>query len=254
MEPVMKRMLLLFTFVAVLVMSATVAAEETEAIVRVNAPEFVSGTFEVTIDVEDVTDFDSGQYYLSFDPDVVSFVDVESGSMGDTEVPIDMSDLIEEGKVRVLFNIKGADGVSGSGYLSKVIFGTEGAQGDVSVMEISNGELVGVNPDMDKGDPSTWTVDILADWFDDTVTIGTATQASSVARSTPDVASHPSLGPTQAPTAASVVQDTPIATDSGMTSEKSEPDDKGVLTTKNFIALYTFIGLFAFIYVLTLLR
>jgi hypothetical protein len=258
MEPVMKRMLLLFAFVAVLVMSATVAAEEPEAIVRVNAPEFASGTFEVTIDVEDITDFDSGQFYLSFDPDVVSFVDVESGSIGATEVPIDMSDLMEGGMVRVLFNIKGADGVSGSGCLSKVVFETEGALGATSVMNISNGELVGVNPDMDRGDPSTWTRNILADWFNDTVTIGTATQASSVARSTPrptpDAASHSSLDPTQNPTTASVVPDTPVVADSVVTSEKSEPDASELLTTQNFIALYAFVGLFAFIYVLTLLR
>lgn len=254
MEPFMKRMLLLFTLVAVLVMTATVAAEEPEAIVRVNAPEFVSGTFEVTIDIKDVTDFDSGQFNLLFNPSVVSFVDVEPGSIGDTEVPIDMYDLVEDGRVMVLFNIKGADGVSGSGCAAKVIFETEGAQGDVSIMNMSDGELVGVNPDMDRGDFSTWTIVIPAEWFNDTVTIGTATQAVATARSTPDAASQPSINPTQNPTTASAVHDSTITVDSAIPSEKSEPDAQELLTTQNFIALYTFIGLFAFIYVLTLLR
>ena len=259
MEPIMKRMLLLFTLVAVLVMSATgAAAEEPEASVRVNAPEFVSGTFEVTIEIEDVTDLDSGQFYLSFDPDVVSFVDVEPGSIGDTEVPMDMSDLMEGGMVRVLFNIKGADGVSGSGYISKVIFETEGVQGDTSVMNISEGLLVEVNPDMDTGDSSTWTIKRPADWFNDTVTIGTVMQESSIARSTPrptsDAVSDRSLDPTQEPTAASVVHDATITIDSAIPSEKSEPDAPEILTTQNFIALYTFIGLLTFIYTLTLLR
>ena len=261
MEPVMKKILLVFTFVAVLVMPATsVAAEESEAnvSVRVNAPEFVSGTFEVTIDVEDVTDFDSGEFNLSFDPDVVSFVGVEPGSIDGTEVPIDMFDLIEDGRVRVLFNIKGADGVSGSGCVAKVIFGTGGAQGDTSIMDISDGLLVGVNPNMDRGDSSTWTINILADWFNDAVTIGSAAQASSVTISTPrptsDAVSDQSLDPTQEPPTASIVHEVSSVADSARECEKDEPNGLEMLTTPDCISLYTMIGLFAFIYAFTLLR
>ena len=250
MEPVMKKMLLVFTFVAVLVMPATGAVdEEPEANVSamVNAPEFVSGTFEVTIDVEDVTNLDSGQFDISFDPDVVSVVDVEPGSIDGTEVPIDMWRLMGDGIARVTFNLKGADGVSGSGYVAKIIFETKGAQGDTSTMDISEGLLVDIE-----------ALKIPADWFNDTATIGSATQASSVTRSTPrptsDAESDQSLDPTQKPTTVPIVQDTPIATDSASTSEKNEPDGLEILTTQNFIALYAFIGLFASAYALTLLR
>lgn len=250
MEPVMKKILLVFTFVAVLVMPTTGAVdEEPEAnvSVMVNAPEFVSGTFEVTIDIEDVTNLDSGQFDLLYDPDVVSFVDVEPGSIDDTEVPIDMWRLMEGGRVRVLFNLPGADGVSGSGYVAKIIFETKGAQGDTSTMDISEGVLVDIE-----------ALKIPADWFNDTVTIGDATQASSVTRSTPrptsDAASHPSLDPTQKPTTASVVHEVSSVADSAKISEKNEPDAPEILTTQNFIALYAFIGLFAFAYALTLLR
>ena len=251
MEPVMKKMLLLFTFFAVLVMPATGAVdEEPEANVSamVNAPEFVSGTFEVTIDVEDVTNLDSGQFDLSFDPDVVRIVgDVEPGSIGGTEVPIDMWRLMEEGRARVTFNLKGADGVSGSGYIARIIFETKEAQGGASTIDISEGLLVDIE-----------ALKIPADWFNDAVTIGTATQASSVTRSTPrptsDAASDQSLDPAQKPTTAPVVQDVSSAADSASTSEKNEPDGLEILTTQNFIALYAFIGLFAFAYALTLLR
>ena len=259
----MKQMLLLFTFIAILVMPVTgAAAEEPKAnvSVRVNAPEFVSGTFEVTIDIEDVTDFDSGQFDLSFDPDVVSVVDVEPGSIDGTEVPIDMDRLMEEGSVRVLFNLKDADGVSGSGYVARIIFETKGMQGDVSAMNISEGLLIKPNPSkyIAVEDYSTSVPKIPADWFNDTVTIGDTTQASSVTRSTPrptsDAVSDRSLDPTQEPTTASVAQGASIATDSAKISEKSEPDAPGILTTQNFIALYAFIGLFAFVYAFTLLR
>ena len=261
MESVMKKMLLLFTFVIVLVMLATGAAAEgpeANVSVRVNAPESVSGTFEVTIDIEDVIDLDSGEFDLLFDPDVVSFVDVEPGSIDSTEVPIDMDRLIEEGIVRVLFNLKDADGVSGSGYVAKVIFETEGAQGATGFIDISGGGLSGVNPNMDRGDSSTWTTKILADWFNDTVTIGTAAQASSVMRSTPrptsDAASDRSIDPANNPTIASVVHDVSSVADSAKGSEKDETNGLELLTTQNCIYLYTLVGLFAFIYAFTLLR
>lgn len=261
MESVMKKMLLLFTFVIVLVMLATGAAAEgpeANVSVRVNAPESVSGTFEVTIDVEDIIHLDSGEFDLLFDPDVVSFVDVEPGSIDSTEVPIDMDRLIEEGIVRVLFNLKDADGVSGSGYVAKVIFETEGAQGATGFIDISGGGLSGVNPNMDRGDSSTWTTKILADWFNDTVTIGTAAQASSVMRSTPrptsDAASDRSIDPANNPTIASVVHDVSSVADSAKGSEKDETNGLELLTTQNCIYLYTLVGLFAFIYAFTLLR
>jgi len=261
MEPVMKKMILLFTLVAVLVMPATVAAEEPEAnvSVRVNAPEFVSGTFEVTIDVEDVTDLDSGQFDLLFDPDVVSFVDVEPGSIDGTEVPIDMFRLMEAGMVRVLFNLKDADGVSGPGYLSKVIFETKGVQGDACTMDISKGLLVKPNPGNDV-DPSDGAPKIPADWFNDAITIGAT---PSMPAETPT--------PTQAPTIAAASAPEPTATSieapslelasepSAFTarvrdasSENGELQD--ILTPHNFINIYSFVGLLAFIYSLTLFK
>jgi hypothetical protein len=260
MEPVMKKMLLLFTFIAILVMLATgAAAEEPEANVsiRVNAPKSVSGTFEVTIDVEDVIDLDSGEFDLTFDPDVVSFVDVEPGSIDDTDVPIAMWRLMEDSRVRVTFNLPGADVVSGSGYVTRIIFDVVGAQGDTSVMDISKGLLVKPNPgtSIHHSDSAS---KILADWFNDTVTIGDTTQATPIARSTPrptpDAALDQSLNPTQEPTTTSVVHDVSSVADSAIESEKDEPNGPELLTTQNCIYLYTLIGLFAFIYAFTLLQ
>ena len=47
--------------------------------VTVNAPEYVLDTFEVTIDITEVSDMNGGQFDLTFDPDVTNVLDVEDG-------------------------------------------------------------------------------------------------------------------------------------------------------------------------------
>ncbi|MCK4458959.1 MAG: hypothetical protein KAU52_04455, partial [Methanosarcinales archaeon] len=56
--------------------------------VYVNAPEVVSGAFNVTIDIYKVIDLDSGQFDLSFDPNVVNVTTVCAGNIDGTTVPI----------------------------------------------------------------------------------------------------------------------------------------------------------------------
>ncbi len=128
--------------------------------VTVSAPESVSGTFDATIDIADVTKLGSGQFDLSFDPSVVSFVDVEPGSIDGTEVPIDMFRLMEDGRVRVLFNLQGATGVSGSGSLATIHFEATGTVGDTGVLDLSDGLLV-----------DTGAGKIPAVWIDDVVNV-----------------------------------------------------------------------------------
>jgi len=128
--------------------------------VTVNAPEIVSGTFNATIDVADVTDLTAGQFDLSFDPSVVNVTGIDPGSMAGTEVPIDMWRLMDEGRIRVLFNLPGVTGVSGSGSLATINFEVTGTAGDTSVMGISEGLLV-----------DTGSYEIPAVWIDDAVSV-----------------------------------------------------------------------------------
>jgi len=128
--------------------------------VTVNAPEIVSGTFNATIDVADVTDLTAGQFDLSFDPSVVNVTGIDPGSMAGTEVPIDMWRLMDEGRVRVLFNLPGVTGVCGSGSLATINFEVTGTAGDASVMGISEGLLV-----------DTGSYEIPATWDDCEVTV-----------------------------------------------------------------------------------
>ena len=128
--------------------------------VTVNAPEYVSGAFEATIDIENVTDLDSGQFEFSFDPSVVTVEDVEAGSIDGTEIPVIWS-FTDAGTIIATFNLPGLKGVSGSGYVAKIGFEIKGSSGATCVLDISNGWLFDNRAEM-----------IPAIWIDDEVTIG----------------------------------------------------------------------------------
>jgi len=70
--------------------------------VRVNAPEYVAGTFNATIDVVNVTDLNSGQFDLSFNSSVVNVTAVKEGEIGGVAVPIFMWHFFDADTVRVL--------------------------------------------------------------------------------------------------------------------------------------------------------
>jgi hypothetical protein len=49
--------------------------------VTVNAPAYVEETFNVTIEVDNVTEFNSGQFDLSFNSSVLNVTDVKDGEI-----------------------------------------------------------------------------------------------------------------------------------------------------------------------------
>jgi len=123
-----------FTFLA-----ATPVAGQVE--VKVNAPEEVEEgeSFDVTIDIEDVTDFNSGQFDLSFDSEVLEVTDVSDGSIDGETIPIYKSDFVDNNTVAVSMPME--VGVSGSGHLARIGFKVVGTEGDKSILDISNGAL-----------------------------------------------------------------------------------------------------------------
>ena len=129
--------------------------------VAVNAPGVVSDAFTATVDVESITDMNSGQFDLTFDPAVVNVTNVSSGEISGTEIPIALWRFMDADTVRVLFKLSGVDGVSGTGSAATIEFALTGSQGDASVLEISDGMLV----DTDAGE-------IAAMWADSAVAIG----------------------------------------------------------------------------------
>jgi hypothetical protein len=120
-----------------IILATPVAASQTSVIV--NAPERVDGDFSVVIEVENAIDLDSGQFDLYFDPAAVSVTDVDDGNIDGTTIPI-ADWAVDKDKIRVLFNLPGINGVSGSGSLATIHFETI-VPGDCA-MEISDGLLV----------------------------------------------------------------------------------------------------------------
>ena len=168
--------LLVSIAIAVTVLTVTpVMAQEAEVTtVTVNAPTGYVGegeTFDVTIDVEDITDFNGGWFDLHFDSSVVKtkVKDVTDGSIDDTEIPITMCDFLDsEDTIKVMFELSGVTIVSGSGYLAKITFEVKGKEGDESALEISDGELMKYVFEDDRATPEA----IEANWNSAVVKVG----------------------------------------------------------------------------------
>ena len=129
------------------------------ASVTVNAPEVVTDAFEVTIDIENVSDMCAGQFDLSFDPGVVNVIDVGAGNIAGTTVPIAVWDFMDTDRIRVLFDLPGLNVVSGSGCVARINFEITGLEGDVSVLDILNGLLVVLVDGSSEEIPANWVGD-----------------------------------------------------------------------------------------------
>jgi len=241
MKKILKNSFLFVPILLLLMLLITdTAAQSPDVNVRVNAPEYVSGTFNAVIDIANVIDLDSVQFDLSFDPDIIKVVDVESGSIDGTEVPTDMWRSVDNDTIRILINLPGADGISGSGYLAKIVFEVVGTTRDTIVLDLSDTSKYERELRNKDADP------IIANWFNGNVKVGSSTSAI-----------VPLTDRTQAPTAAATsIQSTlsnpdpePVGT---LNIEK--PDDPQTHIDFKYIMVYLFVGLIAFIYTLTLLK
>ena len=121
-----------------IILTTPAAAYQTS--VSVNAPERMDDDFSATIEITSVADLDSGQFDLHFDPAAARVVSVDYGNIGGTTIPVDNWAAVGEDGVRILFNLPGIDGVSGSGSLATIHFETI-VPGDCT-MELSGGLLV----------------------------------------------------------------------------------------------------------------
>ncbi len=153
--------------------------------VSVDSPEYVSvgDTFDVEIEIDEVENFDSGQFNIYFNSkvvDVVNVVDgdcggaVEAGSIDETEVPIDGCSIIEgytsfagNSEIWMTFNLGGADGISGSGHLATITFEVTGKSGDRSVLNFDHDDKPPILTDI-------YSNEINVTWIDGNVTIGTS--------------------------------------------------------------------------------
>jgi subtilisin family serine protease len=143
-----------FTVVAVGAVTVSVDAPDTAA---------PDSDFTANIDISQVTELDSGNYDITFDPLVLQLDDVTSGLIGSTTIPVDMYNEMSPGTYRVVQNVPGLTGLSGSGYLAILHFRVIGSEGDSSAITLSNGTL-----------SDAQAVEIEATWVGDSVSITSA--------------------------------------------------------------------------------
>jgi hypothetical protein len=138
-------------FIVALMVFATIPVNAQQTVVNVNTPQWVQGnTVYATVDIDQVSSLDSGQFDLSYDSDSLSVVRVDDGSVEGKEIPVQWCSL-DEDTIRVIFNLEGVSGISGSGELAKIGFEVTGD--NASTLGISNGLLV-----------DTEASEIAADW------------------------------------------------------------------------------------------
>ena len=113
------------------------------ATVSINASEVVykDSNFSATVDISQVTNFDAGNYEVSFNPAVLQITGVTGGRIGETDIPVNLWHETELGRVVVVQNIPDVSGVSGSGYLAILGFRVLGSENQTSSITLHNGVL-----------------------------------------------------------------------------------------------------------------
>jgi PGF-CTERM protein len=199
---IIRCVVVLFISMALVFAIPTVVAEDGEVEVKVNAPEYVEekATFDVTIDVDGITDFNAGQFDLSFDPSVVKVEDVTDGSIDETTIPVEMWMFMESDTIRVMLMLPEDEGVSGSGYLAKITFKVKGDEGDVCALEIDEAESFLGNITADEIP--------VKEWIGAEIKVGVEEEEEEEPTPTPTLAP----GETPAPTPETNVTETPTST------------------------------------------
>ena len=126
--------------VPVLILLAFAAPAAAGTTVSIDAPEFVSGTFDVEIGIEDVENLKSGHFNLSFDPDVVEPTVIRNGEIGGVSVTAD-GDTDDSSPVNITVSVTGVGGVSGDGCLATIRFRAVGADDASISLNLSDGNL-----------------------------------------------------------------------------------------------------------------
>jgi hypothetical protein len=132
--------------ITVLILGVVIAAPAAAiqvVTVSLDAPALVSpdSDFTVNVNISEVTDFDACNYDVTYDSSVLRLDSVTSGMIGETTIPVDVYNEIETGTYRVIQNVPGLTGASGTGYLAVLHFHVLGAEGDSSAITLSNGMI-----------------------------------------------------------------------------------------------------------------
>jgi hypothetical protein len=175
------KILAVITVVALLLGGRLVVpvAATPDVTVSIDAPATAAADsdFTANVNITEVTDFDACNYNVSFNASVLRLDNVTSGLIDSTPVPVDIYNQISPGTYRLVQNVPGLAGVSGSGYLAVLHFHVIGSGGDTSPISLANGMLANNSAE-----------EIAATWVGDSVTV----VASAAISTTPPPAVSPS--------------------------------------------------------------
>jgi len=176
----MKKILGTITIVALLLgggaVIPVVAAPEVTVTIDAPAEAAPGSDFTANVNISEVANFDACNYDVSFDASVLRLDNVTSGLIGSTTIPVDTSNEISPGTYRVIQNVPGLSGVSGSGYLAVLHFHVIGSNGGWSAINLSNGVLL-----------NNQAQEIPATWVGDSVSVSDTTPPSvTITALTPD--------------------------------------------------------------------
>ena len=121
--------------------AAIPVAAAPEVTVSIDAPaQATPGSgFTANVNISQVTNFDACNYDVSFNASVLRLDNVTSGLIGSTTIPVDVYNQISSGTYRIVQNVSGMAGVSGSGYLAVLHFHVIGSAGTSSTISLANG-------------------------------------------------------------------------------------------------------------------
>ncbi|MFC2019367.1 cohesin domain-containing protein [Chloroflexota bacterium] len=124
--------------------------------VSLSAPDEVAADsdFSVTVTISQVESFDACNYDLIFDSSLLRLDDITPGNIGSTPIPIVGTNEIAPGTLRIVHNIPGLSGISGSGSLTVLHFHCIGPLNETTTINLSNGALSNVTA---QAITATWT-------------------------------------------------------------------------------------------------
>ena len=132
-----------------------VAAAEPCGVIITAPAEVAPGTgFTVSVDVAGVAALDAGQFDVSFDESLLHLEEVTAGEVGAVPIPVDLWSRVGTGTYRVIVNVPGVPGVSGSGSLAILHFQAASSAAGSLTLTPSNGFL---NTNLGTEILTTWT-------------------------------------------------------------------------------------------------
>jgi PKD repeat protein len=141
------RLSVVLGLLALMVVPAYPVAADNAVSIDVTAQVPENSDFIARVNIDSITDFDAGNYDVTYDPAVIEVTSVAGGLIGGTTIPVSSWGYIPSGTpgtIRVINNIVGTPpnpGATGSGYLAEIHFHVVGAIGTNSDISLSNGIL-----------------------------------------------------------------------------------------------------------------